>query len=86
MKKYIVCRPLWSVSCLGSLSSWPLPPDDVDHNDNVADDGVSDVDGGGENAVDSDAAPDDGDGNDHLGQPPRLFLHFKGICTSLVTG
>ena len=32
----------------------------VDDNDNAAD-------VGGENAVDSDAAPDDGDGNDHLG-------------------
>ena len=45
---------------------------DVDHNDNAADDGVGDdgvdsVDGGAENAVDIDAAPDDGDGNDHLG-------------------
>ena len=49
-------------------------------------DGVDGGDGGDENAVDSDAAPDDGDGNDHLGQSPRLFLHCKGICTSLVTG
>ena len=69
MKKYIVCRPLWSVSCPGSLSSWPLPPDvDVDDNDNAADNGVGGdgVDGGDdENAVDSDAAPDDS--NDHLG-------------------
>ena len=45
---------------------------DVDDNDNTADDGVGDdgvdgVDGGAENAVDIDAAPDDGDGNDHLG-------------------
>ena len=45
---------------------------DVDHNDNAAadgvgDDGVDGVDGGAENAVDIDAAPDDGDGNDHLG-------------------
>ena len=42
---------------------------DVDHNDNAAADGVGDdgVDGGAENAVDIDAAPDDGDGNDHLG-------------------
>ena len=42
---------------------------DVDHNNNAAADGVGDdgVDGGAENAVDIDAALDDGDGNDHLG-------------------
>ena len=64
-----------------------FPLVDDNDNDNAADDdGVDGVDGGGDDGVDSDAAPDDGDGNDHLGQPPRLFLHCKGICTSLVTG